>query len=159
MNYKIQSRFRRLIAFAAFAVVAPSSSLFPLEPKKEATADAALAQLRARKLPSREKQLLTGTDSGGSLVLFFDRGQIVRLTVTIGLSNRSVTDDLFFKDGRVIMSEYLTRFDVFDSRDQSLHSPKKGEEGAEIREVLTFRDEKLVRWNLQSTLPKDQIPI
>ena len=151
---------RRVAAFLAIlGVCGAFSGLYGADSKKdEAAADAIVGQLQAKKLRSHEKKLLTGTDGGGNMIVFIDHQQIVRVTITVWLSNRSVVTDLFFRDGSLIMSEYLTKFAVFNSSEQTLHPAGKGEQGAELRETMLFRDQRLIRWTVRSTLSREDIP-
>lgn len=151
---------RRVAAFLGIlGILGVVSGLYGADSKKdEVSADAIVRELQAKKPGSHEKKLLTGTDGGGNMIVFTDHQQIVRVTVTVWLSNRSVVTDLFFSDGSLTMSEYLTKFAVFDSSEQTLHPAGKGEQAAEVRETMLFRGQKLLRWTLQSTLPREKIP-
>jgi hypothetical protein len=120
--------------------------------------EAIVTRLRSKKLPTEEKTLLTGADRGGSMLIYRDKKSIVRVAVTVGLSNRSVRTDFFYDKANLIATESYNKFSRSDAGQQSAPAAAPKETAPELRETMLFHGQKLLRWTLHSTLPREGLP-
>jgi hypothetical protein len=50
-----------------------------------------------------EKELVTMTDGGGSLTAYYDKANLIKVQSWIGLSNKNVIDDFYYRNGALLL--------------------------------------------------------
>ena len=84
------------------------------------------AYFRMKLKNPRTIRLTTGTDRGGELLCYADKNKVLRICVTIGLSNSQITQDFFFneQDGKIRLAIVRRDFYSWDERLNALDLTK-----------------------------------
>jgi hypothetical protein len=144
MKRSLHTHFRLSVWISLLAVFDLSHSRGSDLPDYVATMDKKTTQIDRLSTREVKKNLLTGTDGGGTLSAFWHEGQIRHLKITIGMSNRQVENNYYYENDQLVFASSKQSFFLWDENAQKLNP---GKVTMTFEDAYYFVEGKLRHWN------------